>query len=491
MHTKAHPDDEHGGMLALLSRRDGARVSLVTLNRGQSGDNAIGPQLFDGLGLIRTEELAVSNEYYGVDTQYFTTVIDYGFSKRLDEAFEKWGRDNVLRDVVRIIRMDRPLVIISRFQGNQRDGHGNHQTAGLLTQEAFKAAADPAMFPEQIKEGLRPWQALKVYIGGMREDEDWTVKVDPGEYSPWLGTSYSDFARLGLSFQRSQNSGRYNPQAGPAPGYYKRTGHRARGRGGEGEGLLRRNRHHDSRPVQGPAPPRAGGGRRAARRHRRLGEEAVAAFSMANPSATVPALAEGLTATRKAIAALSAEPDAVFVLKIKEEQFQEAINTALGAEPHGRRPAAERARAHRDDGDVRATAGDAGTRARPDLRGAHAAHQPRIGHDHAERDRARRGRGLAGAEDRAAAVEPLGLNETASQRFTVTLANDVPLSSKPYFSRKSVLENRYTVEDMSQFGRPGLGPAGRGGRALHGARRTRRGRGRPSAAASRSCPTAT
>ena len=208
MHTTAHPDDEHGGMLALLSRRDGVRLSLMTLNRGESGDNAIGAELFDALGLIRTEELLDADRYYGVDRQYFTSVIDYGFSKRLDEALDKWGRENVLRDVVRIIRMDRPLVLVSRFQGNQRDGHGNHQTAGLVTVEAFKAAGDSKMFPEQIAEGLRAWQPMKVYIGGVRENEEWNVRVDAGEYSPWLGDSYSNFAAIGLSFQRSQNSGR-------------------------------------------------------------------------------------------------------------------------------------------------------------------------------------------------------------------------------------------------------------------------------------------
>ena len=93
MHTTAHPDDEHGGLLAWLSRGTGARVALMTLNRGQSGDNALGPQLFDGLGLIRTEELRVAGQYYGLDAQYFTTVIDYGFSKRLEEALDKWGRE--------------------------------------------------------------------------------------------------------------------------------------------------------------------------------------------------------------------------------------------------------------------------------------------------------------------------------------------------------------------------------------------------------------
>src|SRR3954453_17191131 len=116
MHTTAHPDDEHGGLLTMLSRRDGPRVSLLTLNRGESGDNAIGPQLFDALGLIRTEELGWAGTYYGLDEQYFTTVVDYGFSKRLDEAFEKWGREDVLRDAVRVIRTTRPWVVLSRFR---------------------------------------------------------------------------------------------------------------------------------------------------------------------------------------------------------------------------------------------------------------------------------------------------------------------------------------------------------------------------------------
>src|SRR5262247_4259272 len=121
MHTTAHPDDEHGGTLAQLSRGRGARVSLLTLTRGESGDNAIGPELFDAVGLIRTEELLMADRYYGVDRQYFTTAVDYGFSKRLEEALVKWGRENVLRDVVRVIRMERPLVVIARFQGNERD----------------------------------------------------------------------------------------------------------------------------------------------------------------------------------------------------------------------------------------------------------------------------------------------------------------------------------------------------------------------------------
>ena len=222
LHTTAHPDDEHGGMLAMMSRGQGARTALLTLTRGESGDNAIGSELFDALGLIRTEELIVANRYYGVDEQYFTSVADYGFSKRLDEALDNWNREATLAEVVRIIRMERPLVIVSRFSGTPRDGHGQHQAAGVLTQEAFRAAADPKRFPEQLEEGLRPWQALKLFAGARSTDE-WSVEIDPGVYDPVLGTSYQTFARLGLSFQRSQNGGRFVPQPGAAPVYYTRV----------------------------------------------------------------------------------------------------------------------------------------------------------------------------------------------------------------------------------------------------------------------------
>ena len=226
LHGTAHPDDEQGGVLAKLSRGDGARVMMLTLTRGESGDNAIGPQLFDALGLIRTDELLTADKYYGVDEQYFSTMIDYGFSKRLDETTEKWGLENAFRDVVRVIRMTRPWIVLSRFQGNARDGHGNHSAAGLLSQQAAEAAGDPNRFPEQIAMGLRPWSPMKVYMGGVRADENWTVRIDSGEYNPVLGDSYANVAAFGLSFQRSQNGGRYVPSAGQNYSYYTRTASR-------------------------------------------------------------------------------------------------------------------------------------------------------------------------------------------------------------------------------------------------------------------------
>ena len=333
MHTTAHPDDEHGGVITRLSRRDGARLALMTLNRGESGDNAIGPQLFDGLGLIRTEELRVADRYYGVDEQYFTTVVDYGFSKRLEEAFDKWGKENVMRDVVRVIRTSRPWVLLSRFQGNERDGHGNHQTAGLITVQAFKLAGDPTMYPEQIKEGLRPWQPFKVYIGGVRENEDWTVRIDSGEFSPYLGDSFDNVARYGLSFQRSQNSGRYNPGAGgPNYGYYSRVGSRMASAPAKEQSIFDglNTSYSGLFSTLGRRSPE-GVADQLARVDGAFGR-ATADFKFTDPSAAVPGLAAALQFIREAIAKSAGEDEALFLLRIKERQTEEAITASLGLE---------------------------------------------------------------------------------------------------------------------------------------------------------------
>jgi LmbE family N-acetylglucosaminyl deacetylase len=456
MHTTAHPDDEHGGLLALLSRREGARVSLLTLNRGEAGDNAIGPELFDSLGLIRTEELLRADEYYGVDEQYFTTVIDYGFSKRLEEALVKWGRENVLRDVVRVIRTERPLVVIARFQGNERDGHGNHQTAGLITQEAYKVAGDPNVFPEQVRQGLRPWQPLKLYMGGMRENEDWTLRVDPAVYSPWLGDSYANFARTGLSFQRSQNGGRNEPQPGPAYGYYKRIAPQAIAGAKETSvfdgidttltGLFATLKH----PAPANAPALLGAIQREV-------DAAIQAFRMDNPSATVPALARGLAATRDASRQFSADPDAVQILHVKEQQFADAITTALGIdftaiaqpagvpEPIG--PGAAFAPPATMEPVVPGQTFD--VKIRFTNRGSVDVDVTRTEVRHGEN---------AGVKGVSAAPATLKRDQTVTLKLPMTVPS-APAFSRPYFSRASIVENRYAIGDPASLHRPAAAPA--------------------------------
>jgi len=228
MQTVAHPDDEDGGMLTLESRGKGASVLLLTLNRGEGGQNKVGSNLFDVLGVLRTLELLAADRYYGVE-QRFTRVADFGFSKTAEETFQKWqGHDIALGDMVRVIRTFRPDVLVARFSGTSRDGHGHHQASAILSREAFRAAGDPTRFPEQIKEGLMPWQAKKLYIGNVCgfgatscPDADYTLRLNTGRVDPLLGKSYIQFAMDGLRHQLSQGAGAWTVDPGDRFTYYK------------------------------------------------------------------------------------------------------------------------------------------------------------------------------------------------------------------------------------------------------------------------------
>jgi len=228
MQTVAHPDDEDGGMLTLESRGRGASVLLMTLNRGEGGQNKVGSNLSDVLGVLRTEELLAADEYYGVQER-FSRVADFGFSKNPEETFAKWGgHDVALGDMVRVIRTFCPDVLVARFSGTERDGHGHHQASSILTREAFRAAADPKRFPEQLVQGLRPWQAKKLYIGNVCgfgamtcPDANWTVKLNTGEPSEDLGGSYVQFAMQGLRHQLSQGAANWNVDPGDRFTFYK------------------------------------------------------------------------------------------------------------------------------------------------------------------------------------------------------------------------------------------------------------------------------
>jgi LmbE family N-acetylglucosaminyl deacetylase len=228
MQTVAHPDDEDGGMLTLEARGRGASVVLMTLNRGEGGQNKVGSNLSDVLGVLRTEELLAADQYYGVQER-FSRVADFGFSKNPDETFAKWGgHDTALGDMVRVIRTFRPDVLVARFSGTERDGHGHHQASSILAKEAFRTAADPKRFPEQIAQGLQPWQAKKFYIGNVCgfgamscPDANWTIKLNTGEVSADLGGSYVQFAMQGLRHQLSQGSGNWTVDPGDRFTFYK------------------------------------------------------------------------------------------------------------------------------------------------------------------------------------------------------------------------------------------------------------------------------
>ncbi len=228
MQVTAHPDDEDGGMLTLESRGKGVSTLLMTLTRGEGGQNKLGSNLFDALGVLRTLELLASDRYYGVE-QRFSRVADFGYSKTSEETFQKWqGHDIALADMVRVIRTFRPDVLIARFSGTDRDGHGHHQASAILTKEAFRAAGDPKRFPEQIAEGLDPWQPEKLYIGNVCgfgamtcDAANYTLRLNTGVVDPLLGASYIQFAMQGLRHQQSQGAANWTVEPGDRFTFYK------------------------------------------------------------------------------------------------------------------------------------------------------------------------------------------------------------------------------------------------------------------------------
>ena len=340
LHVTAHPDDENSGMLTLASRGWGARTALLSLNRGEAGANAIGPELFDGLGLIRTRELVLAGRYYGLDDLYFTTAVDYGYSKTVEEAYRSWDREAVLEDMVRVIRLNRPLVVVARFHGSRRDGHGHHHASGLLTPEAVEAAADPARFPQQIgQEGLRPWRVLRTYRGGIRVDEPFHVEVDARGASPWVGTSFQAWASRGLGLQRSQTAGRVRTGGGLYRYEVRDVGGDARARGradealpsGQAEASFFVGLDTSLNGLPGllgeTASPETGA---VLAQLQGLVDEIIAGFDFRAPGQSVPDLVRGLDLLRSAIASSAAASETGFHLRLKERQFEDAIAAASG-----------------------------------------------------------------------------------------------------------------------------------------------------------------
>lgn len=196
----AHPDDEDSALLAYLARGENARTAYLSLTRGDGGQNIIGPELFESLGVIRTEELLQARRLDGAE-QYFARAFDYGFSKTLAEAKQKWDEKVILCDTVRAIRTFRPMVVISRFSGTPADGHGQHQYAGYISPLAVRAAADAT----QCTQSGPVWQVVKLYggVGGQP-----TLRINTGQFDTMLGRSYAEIAIEGRSLHRSQGEGR-------------------------------------------------------------------------------------------------------------------------------------------------------------------------------------------------------------------------------------------------------------------------------------------
>ncbi|MEZ5284746.1 MAG: PIG-L family deacetylase [Vicinamibacterales bacterium] len=358
MMTTAHPDDENNAMLAYYGHGKGMRTALVTATRGEGGQNEIGPELFEALAVLRTEELLAAHRYDGAE-QYFTRAVDFGYSFSIEETLAKWGKEEILGDYVRMIRTLRPQVIVG-FVFDGEGGGQHHQTSSRLTAEAFLAAADPARFPEQIAEGLRPWQASKFYYtagfgpGGPGGPGGRTIQLTgPGASSPlmfdggndydWvLGRTYNEIAGEARSMHKCQGMSQLLPLPGAG--------------GAMGPGSIRAYRlyetvlpdgvnRQESDPFDGvdvslaslaayagATPPAALTSALATiTGHVRSARESLARGA----GATVPSLASGLTAVRTLRADLkgmglgdAAQYDIDFRLAQKESQFISALVAA-------------------------------------------------------------------------------------------------------------------------------------------------------------------
>lgn len=213
LYLAAHPDDENTNIIAYLSNERLATTGYLSLTRGDGGQNLIGSEIRDRLGLIRTQELLAARSIDGGE-QFFTRAIDFGYSKSADEAFAMWGRDSVLSDATRIVRKFQPDVIIRRFPPDARAGHGHHTASAIVAEEVFDLAARPDAFPAQVAE-LGTWQVKRLYTNTGRwwtqsidENTAGVITLDVGGYNALLGKSYSEISALSSSQHKSQGWGR-------------------------------------------------------------------------------------------------------------------------------------------------------------------------------------------------------------------------------------------------------------------------------------------
>jgi LmbE family N-acetylglucosaminyl deacetylase len=353
MQATAHPDDENNALHVYLNRGQGVRTILATATRGDGGQNEIGPELYDPLAVLRTEELQAMHRFDATE-QYFTRAIDFGYSFSIDETLQKWGRDEIISDYVRLIRMTRPDVVVGMNPTGTAGGL-HHQTSGLLSREAFKAAGDPSRYPEQIREGLVPWSPRKYYYpaGGPGRGQPvapaagplplGALKVatfDVSDFDPLLGRTYVEIGTEERSMHKSQAmagllalpSGRSQqryllmdssvpPAATPAeePSFFH-------GLDTSIPGL--------TSLVEGVPPPALVSGLRA------IADQVTAAqkqFDLDGPFAAAPPIAAGLNAVRtlrQRLSTMGLTAEARFNLdarlKTKEDQFTDAALLAHG-----------------------------------------------------------------------------------------------------------------------------------------------------------------
>ena len=227
LYIGAHPDDENNSLLPYLANEKLYRTAYLSLTRGDGGQNLIGDEQGIELGLIRTQELLAARKVDGAE-QYFSRAYEFGYSKSAEEALRIWDRDKILADVVWVIRQYQPDIIIKRFPGDSRAGHGHHAASAILADEAFTAAADPTRFTEQFQYGVKPWQAKRILwntfnFGGNNTTSENQLKIDIGGYNALLGKSYGEMGGEARTMHKSQGEGRPR-RRGQSFEYFLNTG---------------------------------------------------------------------------------------------------------------------------------------------------------------------------------------------------------------------------------------------------------------------------
>ena len=339
LYVTAHPDDENNGVLTLLSRGMGVRTGLLTVTRGDGGQNEIGPELFQAIGILRTEELAGVHRYDAVE-QYFTRAYEFGYSFSVEETFDKWGKEEILDDVVRVFRSFRPDVVLTLSLEAQGGGQ-HHQASARLAKEAFRAAADPARFPSQVRDGLLPWQALRDYQGGVgggseRLEGEMTTVPTSG-FDPLIGMSYAEFGSIARASHKCQGTGQLKSDPGVGAATYFLVDSEPRIPGGEAsilpDDISVRALIRFAKGEEAGLPDLATG----LAAIQTAAEEANAAFDPRALSKVTPPLRRGLGATRELMdrvraSGLSAQAKANLLhrLEQKAKEFENALVLAHG-----------------------------------------------------------------------------------------------------------------------------------------------------------------
>ena len=312
LYIAAHPDDENTQFIAYLAKERGVRVGYLSLTRGEGGQNLIGPELGDALGVIRTQELLAARRIDG-GQQFFTRARDFGYSKSSEQTLAKWDRQGVLSDVVRVIREFRPDVIVTRFPPEPGGTHGHHTASTVLALEAFKLAGDPQAFAEQLVGGehpLSPWQPKRIYWNSFRGGGGQPLlRLDIGGYLPLLGQSVGEIAALSRSSHRSQGYGSVAVRGSRPDEFIPLDGQAV------GNNLFTTpNPFWTEKPVRAKVPAAV--------------DDIIAHFDPQNPAASLPAL-HGVMFALLVRGQVGTEPDTQ-LLEEKTRQLQRIIQHCLG-----------------------------------------------------------------------------------------------------------------------------------------------------------------